>query len=128
LYKFQIYLRARYDYWGENSHGLIVCDHRNKHEDESLRLFHKKSNKILGKTGIAKRTIIESILFTPSHHSVGVQFADIVAGAIHLKYNSGNEIFYNSIKKKIITYWNYNQDVGLEKQFSKPMIQDIVPT
>ena len=46
---------------------------------------------------------VETIFLTPSHHSVGIQFADMVAGCIARKYNSGDDYFYDAIKGSLRT-------------------------
>ena len=41
---------------------------------------------------------IETIFLTPSHNSVGIQLADMVAGAIGRKFNSGDTLYYDQIE------------------------------
>ena len=43
------------------------------------------------------KNYVETVFLTPSEHSVGIQFADMVAGAIGRKFISNDATFYNMI-------------------------------
>ena len=43
------------------------------------------------------KNYIETIFMTPSHHSVGIQLADLVAGAIGRKFILDDDTYYNKI-------------------------------
>ena len=45
--------------------------------------------------------LVEGLFIAPSHLSVGVQFADLVAGAIYRKFEKDDDKFYNQIEKSI---------------------------
>ena len=45
--------------------------------------------------------LIEGLFIAPSHLSVGIQFADIVAGAIFRKYEKNDTQFYDKIRGSI---------------------------
>ncbi|MHB8385172.1 DUF3800 domain-containing protein [Metallibacterium sp.] len=36
-------------------------------------------------------------LYSPSHQSIGIQFADMVAGAVYRKYAKGDDRFFDQI-------------------------------
>ena len=39
--------------------------------------------------------LVESLFFLPSHISIGVQLADIVAGAVWRKFEKNDDSYYN---------------------------------
>ena len=45
--------------------------------------------------------LIEGLFIAPSHLSVGVQFADLIAGAIFRKFEKDDDKYYNQIKESI---------------------------
>jgi hypothetical protein len=47
--------------------------------------------------------VIEGLFIAPSHLSVGIQFADLVAGAIFRKFKSKDERFYAQIAGSLRT-------------------------
>ncbi|WP_186378709.1 DUF3800 domain-containing protein [Sphingobium sp. B2] len=76
----------------------MIADHRGKAQDENLRSRHH--NLIDGNAPVFSSypNYIETLFLTPSHHSVGIQFADMVAGALGRKFNSTDDRFYNRIE------------------------------
>jgi hypothetical protein len=73
--------------------GIIVCDHRGSSDDTRLRAHHQMLVHATGYTSDYKN-IVESVFLQPSHHSIGIQLADIVAGAIWRKFERNDERFY----------------------------------
>lgn len=73
--RFQYFLAARDDY------GAIVIDHRNGTQDDRLRLFFRR----LADNGTPFMTldrIVDPIMLSPSHHTLGIQAADLIVGPI----------------------------------------------
>jgi Protein of unknown function (DUF3800) len=73
--RFQYFLAAKDDY------GAIVIDHRNGNQDDRLRLFFRR----LADKGTPFMTldrIVDPIMLSPSHHTLGIQAADLVVGPI----------------------------------------------
>lgn len=55
--------------------GLIICDQEDVHDEQMRTAIYS------GTAWTKLPNIAETVLFVPSHHSPGVQFADFVAGA-----------------------------------------------
>lgn len=85
--RFQYYLQDLARTVGQRVNGIIVCDHRRPKDDERLRELHHKL--LTGDKEVFSKyhNLIEGLFIAPSHFSVGIQFADMVAGAMfrHLK-------------------------------------------
>jgi extradiol dioxygenase family protein len=88
---------------GQRINGLIVCDNRNSREDVRLRNFHQSL--IAGDNNFTSKyqNIIEGLFIAPSHYSVGIQFADMVAGAIFRRMEANDTRFSEIIKPLIRT-------------------------
>ena len=50
----------------------------------------------------SKNHLIEGLFIAPSHFSTGIQFADLVAGAIFRKYEKNDNSFFNQIEKSVL--------------------------
>lgn len=96
--RFQYYLQDQTRLIGQQQLGIVVADHRGKSQDDSLRKGHR---------GLVDRdslftskydNYVETLFLTPSHLSVGIQFADMVAGAVGRKFNSKDETFYAAVE------------------------------
>ncbi|MDQ5921960.1 MAG: hypothetical protein QG673_2019 [Pseudomonadota bacterium] len=80
--RFQYYLQDC-ENQSQNAKGIIICDHRCPAEDDALRQLHLEMlRETKGRTTIKYHNLIEHVLLAPSHFSVGIQFADIIAGVI----------------------------------------------
>ena len=101
--RFQYFLQDLERESGQRINGLIVCDHRNNHQDDRLRALHQKLVNAEGNATSVYANLIEGLFLAPSHYSVGVQFADLVAGTIFRKFESGDDRFYELIKPLIRT-------------------------
>ena len=91
--RFQYYLQDTSRVVGERQLGIIVSDHRGKKQDELFRKGHHglvDANRMFSSN---YENFVESIFLTPSHHSVGIQLADMVAGAIGRAYNTDEKRF-----------------------------------
>jgi hypothetical protein len=99
--RFQYYLQDLSRTVGRPETGIIVSDHRGARDDQLLRGAHER----LLKPGVDftsnYENLVESLFFQPSHLSVGVQLADMVAGAIWRKYEKGDEQWYRSLEPAI---------------------------
>ncbi len=87
--QFVSYLTELSDRHGLNARGLVVADSRSTRQDSRLRTFHHLEIT----EGKAKgfEMLVEGLFLVPSDLSVGIQFADLVAGAIfrkHVRYDS----------------------------------------
>lgn len=93
--RFQYFLQDSSREIGAVQNGIMVADHQGRKQDETLR---KKHHRMIGEDGFFTSNFenyVETIFLTPSHHSVGIQLADMVAGATARKYNSNEDRFYD---------------------------------
>jgi hypothetical protein len=94
--RFQYYLQDLSRSIGARQYGIIVADHRNRQDDTRLRSHHQK---LLHGTRIT--SLIEGLFLGPSHLSVGIQLADLVAGAVWRRFESGDSTWYNLLERSI---------------------------
>ncbi|QCK87446.1 DUF3800 domain-containing protein [Phreatobacter aquaticus] len=93
-------------------YGLIVCDHRDRHQDDRLRRRHQSFVNSTYKNFSNYNNLVEGLFLTQSDKSVGVQLADMVAGAIGRYFNSDDKHFALQLKpsfrsgpgKKVLGY------------------------
>lgn len=88
---------------GHHTHGIIVADHRNGHEDHRMRERHERLVRESKQYTSSYGNFIESIFLSPSHMSVGIQFADMVAGAIWRFYAHDDDEWLNAIRSAFRT-------------------------
>lgn len=86
---------------GTTLHGILVCDHRNPQQDKLLRNFHQDLLKSDGDTIFKYSNLIETLFLAPSHQSIGLQFSDLVVGAILRFFEKGDEKWFEMIKRSI---------------------------
>lgn len=103
LNRFQDYLHEISIESGGYFNGLVVIDNRLKCDDDKLRNLHNTMLTINKTLELSQNHLIEGLFIAPSHLSTGIQFADIVAGAIFRKYEKSEETYFNKIKQSIIT-------------------------
>jgi hypothetical protein len=83
---------------GRQTLGIIVADHRGTGDDDKMRKQHQKlvdQNLMYVST---YSNLVEGLFLAPSHMSVGIQFADMVAGAIWRKFEADDPRWYDAIK------------------------------
>jgi hypothetical protein len=76
----------------------VIADHRGKKQDDLLRREHHGLLDRVGMYTSDYQNYVETIFMTPSHLSVGIQFADMVAGAIGRAYNSNDRTYFRLIE------------------------------
>lgn len=99
--RFQYYLQDLKKQTGSEQFGMVVCDHRGPADDKALRAHHQR---LISGPGIYTSkypNFIETILFAPSHMSVGLQLADMVAGSVWRKFERGDDRAYKLIEPAI---------------------------
>ncbi len=96
--RFQYYLQDLERTVGNRVNGIIVCDHRAPKDDERLRELHHKL--IDGKKAnfSSYPNLIEGLFIAPSHLSVGVQLADMCAGAVFRSIAKKDDRFFRQIE------------------------------
>lgn len=78
-----MFLAERFQHFlvGRDAYGAIVIDHRNSGQDERLRLFFRSLARV-GTPFLELDRIVDPIMLSPSHHTLGIQAADLVVGPI----------------------------------------------
>lgn len=83
---------------GTNIYGMIVIDERNQWQNKQLDEFHYQLLNNHDAYRSNYNNLVEGLFIAASHHSVGVQFADLVAGAVYRMVSKNDDRFYNKIK------------------------------
>lgn len=96
--RFQYYLQDLERTVGQKLNGIVVCDHRGPKDDERLRELHHKLLNSAKSTISSYGNMVEGLFIAPSHLSVGIQFADMVAGAVFRAYKAQDKRFAEQIK------------------------------
>jgi hypothetical protein len=99
--RFQYYLQDLSREVGSRQLGIVVADHRGKKQDDGLRSSHHRIVEDKSPFTTNYENFIETIFLTPSHASVGIQFADMIAGAIGRGFNTGDWAHFLDIKTTI---------------------------
>lgn len=100
--RFQYFLQDSSRVAGFKINGIIICDQqRTGVDDERLRKLHQTLTTEFSYTSSHYANVVECLLLAPSHYSVGIQLADIVAGAIYRKCNSDDDRFFSRISPLI---------------------------
>lgn len=99
--RFQYYLQDLSRESGAEFNGLVIIDNRLSCDDNRLRNLHHKIMIANHEGQIRFNNLVEGLFIAPSHLSVGVQFADLVAGAIYRKFEKDDDKFYRQIEKSI---------------------------
>jgi len=96
--RFQYHLQELSRLVGDRQLGLMVADHRGRKQDDDFRADHldlvQRESRYVSTYG----NFVECVFLTPSHMSIGVQFADMVAGAIGRAANLKDKTFFDVIK------------------------------
>jgi uncharacterized protein DUF3800 len=96
--RFQYYLQDISRIVGSKINGIIVCDHRQPKDDHQLRHLHQKLLTGSKKHFSVYENLIEGVFIAPSHLSVGIQFADMVAGAVYRNFVRKDARYFDLIK------------------------------
>jgi hypothetical protein len=99
--RFQYYLQDLSRQVGRKEYGIIVGDHRGRQDDHGLRAHHQKL--LFSKDGFtsAYDNLIESLFLQPSHLSIGIQLADMVAGAVWRKYERDDDRWFCMLRPSL---------------------------
>lgn len=99
--RFQYHLQDLSKEAGLNINGVVIIDNRLPCDDNKLRDLHSKTLLDSKYNYSTFNNLIEGLFIAPSHHSIGVQFADIITGAIFRKYEKNDDKCFSKIKKSI---------------------------
>ena len=111
--RFQYYLQDLSKVTHKKELGIIICDQRNNLYDKRLVNMHQK----LLTVDQADRysyypNLVEGLFMAPSHFSVGIQLADLVAGAVYRYYEKNDKTFVSLIKSSFRTSPDGKKVVG----------------
>ena len=96
--RFQYYLQDIGRMVGETMNGIVVCDHRGPRDDMRLQELHYQMLFSQDWKTAKYANLVEGLFMAPSHFSVGIQFADMVAGAIYRTYSAKDLRYWNQIQ------------------------------
>lgn len=96
--RFQYHLQDMSRSTGAEQLGIIVADHRGRNDDQRIRQEHQKLLHSASSYISSYANLAESLFLTPSHHSVGIQFADMIAGAVGRHFNSNDRTWFEVAK------------------------------
>lgn len=96
--RFQYYLQDISRIVGSKINGIIVCDNRQPKDDHQLRHLHQKLLTGSKKHFSVYENLVEGVFIAPSHLSVGIQFADMVAGAVYRNFVRKDARYFELIK------------------------------
>jgi len=99
--RFQYYLQDLSKTVGRMETGIIVADHRGAKPDATFRKAHERMLRSESDCTSNYQNLIESLFFLPSDISVGVQLADMVAGAVWRKFEKNDDRFYRLLEPSI---------------------------
>jgi len=99
--RFQYHLQDVSKISGRKEFGIVVGDHRGAGDDRRLRGHHEmllhSASEFTSKYG----NLIEGLFIHPSNLSVGIQLADMVAGAVWRKFERQDEKYYQLLKPSL---------------------------
>lgn len=96
--RFQYFLQDISRELGNKEHGIIVADHRGSNDDKLLRQVHHKLLYSKNQFISNYRNLIEGLFLEPSNLSVGIQVADLVAGAVWRKFERGDDTWFKRLE------------------------------
>lgn len=83
---------------GRDTLGMIVADHRGRGDDEKMRHQHERLVREDGRYSSTYANFVEGLFFSPSHMSVGIQLADMVAGAIWRAQSHNDATWFDRLR------------------------------
>jgi hypothetical protein len=101
LERFEYFLQDMTKLTGTHHNGMVIADHRGKDEDRVFREYHATMTERLSRYTSEFKHLIERVLLTESHHSVGIQLADLCAGAISRAFNANEPRWIELLRPSI---------------------------
>ena len=96
--RFQYHLQGMSSSVGRKEFGIVVADHRGSNDDRLLRQVHQKLLYAKSSTISSYDNLVEGLFLEPSHLSVGIQLADMVAGAVWRKFERGDATWFDALE------------------------------
>jgi hypothetical protein len=99
--RFQYHLQDVSKISGVKQFGIVVGDHRGPGDDKRLRTHHEKL--LHSASGFTSKyaNLVEGLFIHPSNLSVGIQLADMVAGAVWRKFERNDNRFYKMLEPSL---------------------------
>lgn len=95
-----------------DSHGVIVLDSRRPEVDERMRRFMERLKRD-GTPYVTLDRIVDSLMLGPSHHSIGLQAADlVVASALAARRSQGDASRWH---KQLLPRFATHPDTGVRE-------------
>lgn len=99
--RFQYHLQDLGKITGRKEYGVVVGDHRGAGDDKRLRGHHEKLIHSASEFTSKYENLVEGLFLHPSNLSVGIQLADMVAGAVWRKFERKDETFYKMLEPSL---------------------------
>jgi len=99
--RFQYHLQDLTRQVGRSELGIVVSDHRGQEDDKRFRAHHEELLHSSGDFMSKYKNLVECLFFVPSDLSIGIQLADMVAGAIWRKYEAQDSKWFDLLKSSI---------------------------
>jgi hypothetical protein len=96
--RFQYHLQDLSREMGQKQFGIVVADHRGSNDDKILRQVHQKLLYSRGEFISNYNNLIEGLFLEPSHLSIGIQLADMAAGAVWRRFERGDERWFEALE------------------------------
>jgi len=96
--RFQYFLQDVTRVTSQPQFGIVISDHRMADDDRKLRKRHHELMEGREAYTSTYANIIETIFFSPSEASVGLQLVDLVAGAIQRSFEYGEHRFAEALR------------------------------
>lgn len=96
--RFQYHLQDISKLTGRKEYGIVVGDHRGPGDDRRLRTHHEKL--LHSASGFTSKyeNLVEGLFIHPSNLSVGIQLADMVAGAVWRMFERKDDKYYKMLE------------------------------
>lgn len=101
--RFQYYLQDLSRSSGQMERGIVIADHRGGGDDRRLQALHNKLLYASGSNISTYKNLVESLFLQQSHMSVGIQLADMVAGAVWRHFERGDSRWLNLVRPTLRT-------------------------
>jgi len=101
--RFQYFLQDLERTSGNPTYGIIVADHRNGRDDSLMREHHERLVSQTTRFTSTYSNFVETIFFSPSHMSAGMQLADMVAGAVQRYFEHNDDQWIKQIQPSFRT-------------------------
>jgi hypothetical protein len=88
--RFQFHLKDLNKVAGARQLGMVVCDHRGRQDDARLKDHHEELLLARTRKQGAYPDLVEGLFLQSSHLSVGIQLADLIAGAVWRNFEKGD--------------------------------------